>query len=229
MQIKGLGDVQQLNRETGLEVEFTNGYERPMRYHLIKRVMDITWSLLGITILSPVFIVTAVTIKMESKGKAFFSQVRVGKNGKTFKMYKFRSMVDEAECMLEQLLDKNEMSGPMFKMKCDPRITKVGHFIRRTSIDELPQLLNVLRGEMALVGPRPNLISEVNKFNSYQKQKLIVKPGLTCYWQVMGRSSIGFEEWMKLDMKYIEDRSTLLDAKLVLKTIKVLWGDKNAS
>lgn len=174
------------------------------------------------------FFATAVIIKMESKGNIFF-QERVGKNGKLFKMYKFRSMVVEAEDMLYQLLDENEMSVPVFKMKSDPRITRVGRFIRRTSIDELPQLINVLRRQMTLVGPRPNLQREVDKFTPYQKQKLLVKPGLTCYWQVMGRSSIGFEEWMRLDMKYLKERNTLLDAKLVLRTVMVLFGDNNAS
>ena len=126
-------------------------------------------------------------------------------------------------------MSKNEMSGPMFKIKRDPRVTSVGRIIRKTSIDELPQLFNVLEGNMSLVGPRPNLPKEVCCFNSYHKQKLLAKPGLTCYWQVMGRNNIGFEEWMELDIKYIKERNTWIDIKLIVKTVFVLLGDKNAA
>ena len=144
-------------------------------------------------------------------------------------MYKFRSMVANAEELKKKLLKENEMSGPMFKIKNDPRVTNVGRFIRKTSIDELPQLVNVLKGDMSLVGPRPNLPKEVEQFNNFQKLKLMVKPGLTCYWQVMGRNDIDFEDWMKLDIKYAEDRNIIIDLKLILKTIKVLFGDRYAS
>jgi len=144
-------------------------------------------------------------------------------------MYKFRSMVIDAEEKLYKLKDKNEMSGPMFKMKDDPRITKIGRFIRKTSIDELPQLFNVLKGEMSLVGPRPNLPREVIKFTDYQKNKFLAKPGLTCYWQVMGRNNIDFEDWIELDIKYIRKRNTWEDIKLIFKTVGVLFGDDNAS
>jgi exopolysaccharide biosynthesis polyprenyl glycosylphosphotransferase len=198
-------------------------------YYIIKRFLDIAGSLGGIIILSPVLIITAIAIKLDSRGPVLFSQERVGKNGKIFKMYKFRSMIMNAEKLLDKLKDKNEMSGPMFKMANDPRVTKVGRFIRKTSIDELPQLINILKGEMSLVGPRPNLPSEVAQFTENQKKKLIVRPGLTCYWQVMGRNNIDFEEWMELDLKYIKERSLWLDMKLMLKTFKVLLGDKNAS
>lgn len=211
------------------ESECTLKYNKPKSYFLTKRFIDIIGSSLGLVILSPVFAITAISIKIDSKGPVIFSQKRVGKNGKMFKMYKFRSMVQNAEKLKCKLKYKNEMDGPMFKMKDDPRITKVGRFIRKTSIDELPQLMNVLRGQMSLVGPRPNLPYEVEKFNDEQKLKLKAKPGLTCYWQVMGRSSIGFEEWMKLDLKYIKERSTWVDIKLIFKTVKVLFGDKNAS
>lgn len=197
-------------------------------YYFIKRFIDIFCSIIGIVFLSPLMLITSITIKITSKGPAIFAQERVGKNGRTFKMYKFRSMVVNAEDLLCELKGKNEMSGPMFKMKDDPRITRIGRFIRRTSIDELPQLFNVLKGEMSLVGPRPNLPKEVEKFNGWQKQKFLVKPGLTCYWQVMGRSDIGFEEWMKLDIKYIKERNTLLDLKLIFKTFFVLFGDEHA-
>ncbi|OAA84551.1 putative undecaprenyl-phosphate N-acetylgalactosaminyl 1-phosphate transferase [Clostridium ljungdahlii DSM 13528] len=204
-------------------------YEKSAGYHFLKRIMDIILSFIGIIAFFPIMFVVAVTIKLDSKGPIIFSQARVGKNGKIFKMYKLRSMTHDAEQLLDNLQHKNEMTGPIFKIKQDPRITRVGRFIRKTSIDELPQLFNVIKGEMSLVGPRPNLPKEVAKFTSQQKIKLLAKPGLTCYWQVMGRSSIDFDEWMKLDLKYIKDRSTLLDIKLIFKTLGVFFGDKNAS
>jgi exopolysaccharide biosynthesis polyprenyl glycosylphosphotransferase len=197
-------------------------------YLFFKRAIDIIFSILGMIVLSPLMCIVGVLIKLESKGPVFFGQNRVGLNGQQFKMYKFRSMVVNAEDLLEKLHDKNEMSGPMFKMKDDPRITKVGRFIRKTSIDELPQLYNVLIGEMSLVGPRPNLPKEVIQFSEAQKQKLIVKPGITCYWQVMGRNNIDFERWVELDIKYIKERNFWLDMKLILKTFTVLFGDENA-
>ncbi|SFA80802.1 sugar transferase [Clostridium frigidicarnis] len=202
--------------------------ERSIIFNIVKRTVDIIGSLFGLVILSPLLLIISIAIKLDSKGPIFFAQERIGRNEKIFKMYKFRSMVVNAEELKETLLEKNEMSGPMFKMKEDPRITSVGKFIRKTSIDELPQLLNVLKGEMSIVGPRPNLPREVEKFTPWQKQKFIVKPGLTCYWQVMGRNEIGFEEWMKLDIKYINERSILGDFKLIFKTFFVLFGDKNA-
>jgi exopolysaccharide biosynthesis polyprenyl glycosylphosphotransferase len=198
-------------------------------YIFLKRIIDIVFSILGIVVLAPLMLIVMMLIKLESKGPVFFGQNRVGLNGKQFKMYKFRSMVVNAEDLLDKLHDKNEMSGPMFKMKDDPRITKVGKFIRKTSIDELPQLFNVLIGEMSLVGPRPNLPKEVIQFSEGQKQKLIVKPGITCYWQVMGRNNIDFERWVELDIKYIKERSLWLDLKLILRTFTVLFGDENAS
>ena len=143
-------------------------------------------------------------------------------------MYKFRSMVVNAEELKEKLAKQNEMSGPMFKMKDDPRVTKIGKFIRKTSIDELPQLINVLKGDMSLVGPRPSPPKEVAEFEPWMLERLNVKPGLTCYWQVSGRNNIDFIEWMKLDLKYVKDRSFLLDLKLIIKTFSVLFGDKNA-
>ena len=197
------------------------------RYDFLKRVIDICCAVVGIIVLSPLFLITSIIIKLDSKGPAFFSQERVGKNGKVFRMYKFRSMVANAEYLKEQLMTENEMSGPMFKIKADPRITSVGKFIRKTSIDELPQLFNVLKGEMSIVGPRPSLPNEVEKFQEWMLKRLDVKPGLTCYWQVMGRSSIDFEQWMKLDIRYVDNRNLLLDIKLILSTFKVLLGDEN--
>lgn len=198
-------------------------------YSILKRLIDIVGALFGLIILSPILIIVGVLIKLESKGPIIFAQKRVGLNGKEFKMYKFRSMVANAEEIKEKLKEKNEMSGPMFKIKDDPRITKIGKFIRKTSIDELPQLINVLKGDMSLVGPRPSLPNEVKEFEPWMLKRLDVKPGLTCYWQVMGRNNIDFENWMKLDIKYVNERSLWLDIKLIFKTFFVLFGDKNAS
>ncbi|WP_195265439.1 sugar transferase [Clostridium sp. 1001275B_160808_H3] len=197
-------------------------------YEISKRALDVLASFLGLVILSPILIIVAILIKLESKGPAIFAQSRIGLNGEEFKMYKFRSMVQNAEELKEKLAKQNEMSGPMFKMKNDPRVTKVGKFIRKTSIDELPQLLNILKGDMTLVGPRPSLPKEVEKFEPWMLKRLEVKPGLTCYWQVSGRNNIDFEEWMKLDLKYVNDMNFCLDIKLIFKTVAVLFGDKNA-
>lgn len=202
--------------------------EEGIIYKFLKRLLDIICSLLGLIILSPVLLIVAILIKLESKGPVIFSQKRVGLNRNEFKMYKFRSMVQNAEELKEKLAKQNEMSGPMFKMKDDPRVTKVGKFIRKTSIDEIPQLINILKGDMSLVGPRPSLPQEVAKFEPWMLDRLSVKPGLTCYWQVSGRNNIDFEDWMKLDLQYVEDRSFLLDLKLIFKTFFVLFGDKNA-
>ena len=213
--------------EKQLELESESSVEFSL-YEVVKRLIDVVCSFLGVLVLSPLFIIIAIIIKMTSKGPVFFSQKRVGKNGKEFDMYKFRSMVVNAEELKERLADQNEMSGPMFKMKDDPRVTKVGKFIRKTSIDELPQLWNVLKGDMSLVGPRPSLPKEVAQFEEWMYKRLEVKPGLTCYWQVSGRNNIDFEDWMKLDIKYVDERSTWIDIKLIFKTVGVLFGDKNA-
>ena len=199
-------------------------------YLFFKRVIDIVGSLCGLIILSPLFLIVAILIKLEDpKGKIFFSQKRNGLHGKTFNMYKFRSMVHNAEELLEQLQEQNEQTGPVFKIKDDPRITKIGKFIRKTSIDELPQLINILKGDMSIVGPRPPIPREVEQYTDYQMQRLLVKPGLTCYWQVGGRNEIGFDEWVELDIKYIEERNLWIDIKLIFKTVFVLFGDKTAS
>lgn len=198
-------------------------------YEVIKRIIDIVASFTGLILLSPLILIVSMLIKLESKGEVIFKQKRVGLNGKEFYMYKFRSMVINAEELKEQLESQNEMSGPMFKIKDDPRITNVGKFIRKTSIDELPQLINVIKGDMSLVGPRPSLPKEVKKFEQWMMERLEVKPGLTCIWQISGRNNIDFEDWMKLDIKYVRERSFKLDIKLILKTVLVLLGDKNAS
>ena len=198
-------------------------------YLLVKRFMDICLSLIGIIILLPVFILIALLIKLEDrKGSFVFRQVRIGKDGQSFHMYKFRSMVSNAEELLESLLEHNEASGPLFKIKEDPRVTKIGKFLRKTSLDELPQLFNVLKGEMSLVGPRPALPREVEAYSLYERERLKAVPGLTCFWQVEGRSNIGFEEQVELDIKYINNRNLFLDIKLIFKTIKVLLGSKDA-
>ena len=199
-------------------------------YLILKRLMDIIGASVGLILASPIMLIVAILIKLEdSKGPIFFSQIRNGAYPATFKMYKFRSMYVDAEERLHELMHLNEQSGPAFKMKDDPRITKVGKFIRKTSLDELPQLFNVLKGEMSIVGPRPALPREVEQYTDYQKQRLFVKPGLTCIWQVSGRNNIGFEEWVELDIEYIKTRSLWLDIKLIFKTIPVLVGDENAS
>jgi len=198
-------------------------------YLLTKRCIDIASSLMGLLILSLLFFVVALLIKLEDpKGKVFFKQLRVGKDGKEFYIYKFRSMASDAEDRLKELLALNEVSGAMFKMKEDPRVTKVGRFIRKTSIDELPQLLNVLKGEMSLVGPRPPLPREVAEYSNYDKQRLLVVPGCTGLWQVSGRSNVGFSEMVELDLQYIRVRSTIFDMKIIFKTVLVLFGSKNA-
>ncbi|WP_420490437.1 sugar transferase [Neobacillus niacini] len=198
-------------------------------YLVTKRTLDIIGSFCGIILLSVLFIAIAILIKVEDpKGTIFFSQKRVGLNGKEFKMYKFRSMVWNAEEKLAELLKFNEVSGAMFKMKNDPRITRVGKFIRKTSIDELPQLFNVLKGDMSLVGPRPPLPREVAEYTSYDKQRLLVTPGCTGLWQVSARNSVGFEEMVELDIQYIHKRSFFYDLKIILKTVLVLFGSKDA-
>lgn len=198
-------------------------------YIISKRVIDIICSLLGLIILMPVLLIIAILIKLEDRsGPALFKQIRVGKDGKQFYMYKFRSMVTNAEKLRVFLLNQNEATGPVFKIKDDPRVTKVGRFIRKTSLDELPQLLNVLKGEMSLVGPRPPLLDEVEQYTSYERQRLSVTPGLTCYWQVSGRSNVGFEQWIEMDLKYIRERNFFVDIRLIIKTIFVLFGSKDA-
>ena len=211
----------------GIELNFENKQNLKV-YEICKRTIDIIGAGLGLILLSPIIAVVACAVKVTSKGPIFFSQKRVGKNGELFEMYKFRSMVVNAEELKGNLEDQNEMSGPMFKIKDDPRVTKVGKFIRKTSIDELPQLWNVLKGDMSLVGPRPSLPKEVEQFDNWMFKRLSVRPGLTCYWQVSGRNNIDFEDWMKLDCRYVDERNLWIDIKLIFKTVFVLFGDKNA-
>jgi len=191
----------------------------------IKRAIDVIVSFLGLVLLAPVFLLIVVAIKLSSPGPVFFKQERNGMNGRKFFLLKFRSMVVGAERMQERLLPLNEMDGPVFKIKDDPRITKIGKFLRKTSMDELPQLINILRGDMSLVGPRPPVPGEVANYETWQRRRLSMRPGLTCFWQIGGRSEICFEDWMKLDLEYIDNWSLLLDLKILLKTIPaVLFG-----
>lgn len=165
----------------------------------------------------------ACKIKEEDKGPVFYKQVRVGKNGRHFEMYKFRSMVTNADQMLDQLKDQNEVEGAMFKMKHDPRITRVGHYLREHSLDELPQLVNVLKGDMSLVGPRPPLPSEVEQYTDYDKQRLYVVPGCTGLWQATERNNVGFDEMVELDLEYIQDASVMNDLNIILKTVAIIF------
>ncbi|WP_427859745.1 sugar transferase [Liquorilactobacillus sicerae] len=197
--------------------------ERRHIYHVIKRLSDIILSGCGLILLSPLFLTVAVAIKLDDRtGSVFYQQERVGHNGKKFMMYKFRSMCVDAEKKLKELQKYNEVKGAMFKMKHDPRVTKVGRFIRRYSIDELPQLFNVLVGDMSLVGPRPPLPREVKKYTNYDKQRLYVVPGCTGLWQVSGRNDVGFHEMVALDLKYIKNSGLLYDLDIMLKTVKIM-------
>ena len=195
----------------------------------LKRAMDIAFSLLVLAITSPIYLITALAIKINSKGPVFFSQIRCGVNGRKFTLYKFRSMVVGAE-MKKKLLDKmNEMDGPVFKIKHDPRITRVGRIIRKLSIDELPQLINVLKGDMSIVGPRPPLPVEVELYELWQRRRLSFKPGITCKWQVSGRNNVNFERWMEMDLEYIDNWSLWLDFKILVKTFFVVLTGYGAS
>ncbi|KJB86202.1 hypothetical protein AZ66_20235, partial [Paenibacillus sp. E194] len=194
----------------------------------LKRAADIIISLLGICIVSPLLLIVAIIIKFDSRGPVFIHQKRIGKNGAPFCMHKFRSMVNNAEELKEQLKKFNEADGPAFKMKNDPRITRVGRLIRKFSIDELPQLFNVLKGEMSLVGPRPPLPNEVECYDDFQWRRLDIRPGITGLWQVSGRSDITFDEWVKLDLYYIEKWSISLELKILIKTIPVVLKGEGA-
>ncbi len=197
-------------------------------YFALKRGTDIVLSLLALIILLPFFFIIAVAIKLDSRGKVIFSQPRTGKNGKTFVMYKFRSMYYGAEKKQKDLLHQNEMDGPVFKISNDPRITRVGRFIRSYSLDELPQLINILRGDMSIVGPRPLAVYETMKFTQEENKRHLVKPGLTCYWQTRGRSQLTFQELIYLDLKYITKMNLLIDLKLILLTLKTVVMKKGA-
>ena len=195
-------------------------------YWRLRRVQDVVLSAGALLVLWPLMLIVALVIVLDDPAAGpIFSQERVGRDGKLFRFYKFRSMRANAEAELEDLLELNEMDGPCFKIKNDPRITRVGRFIRKTSIDELPQLWNVLRGEMSIVGPRPPIPREVAEYDAYAMQRLLITPGLTCYWQIQPhRNDLSFEEWLELDLQYINDRSFLTDWKIIFKTFGAVFG-----
>lgn len=195
----------------------------------MKRVFDIVAAGSMLWLLLPVFLVVIAVIKLTSRGPVFFKQVRVGMHGRTFNMLKFRSMIVNAESLRATLASANEQSGPVFKMREDPRVTRIGRFIRRYSIDELPQLINVLRGDMSLVGPRPPVPGEVEKYEAWQRRRLSVRPGLTCIWQVSGRNQLSFDEWMYLDMQYIDHWNLTTDFDLLFRTVPAVITGRGAS
>ncbi|WP_258442823.1 sugar transferase [Limosilactobacillus mucosae] len=192
-------------------------------YRMVKRIFDVVASAIALVLLSPFFLILAIAIKIDDpNGPVFYTQTRVGKNGKTFQIIKFRSMISNADKLLARLKNQNEVEGAMFKMKNDPRITRVGRFIRKYSLDELPQLINVIGGSMSIVGPRPPLISEVEQYTDYDKQRLMVVPGCTGMWQVGGRNDVDFDEMVRLDLTYIQNRSVWLDLKIMFETVKIM-------
>lgn len=198
-------------------------------YFFIKGTFDCIASFIGIIILSPIFLIVSLAIKIDDpEGPIIFTQERVGKDGSKFTMYKFRTMCVNAEEQLAQLLKYNEVEGAMFKMKEDPRITNIGRILRKTSFDEFPQLINVIKGEMSLVGPRPPLPREVKEYTEYDFQRLLVKPGCTGLWQVSGRSNLSFDEMVKLDIQYIKQQNILLDSRILLKTILIVFNFNGA-
>ena len=201
--------------------------EKPV-YDFFKRFFDIFCSFLFIVCFCWLYLIIALIIKLSDRGPVFFVQKRVGKNGQKFNMYKFRSMIPNADVKIVNLLDKNESSGPLFKMKDDPRVTKIGRFLRKTSLDEIPQMFNVFLGSMSLVGPRPALPREVTQYDEAQTVRLLVKPGITCLWQISGRSNIGFEGQVQLDKRYVEKRSFGLDLKILFLTIPAVFSQKGA-
>ena len=198
-------------------------------YEVCKRIFDLVMSVFALIVLSPVFLAVAIAIKCEDGGKVFYCQTRLTKDRKEFKMFKFRSMCPDADKKLDELLQYNEMKGPAFKMENDPRITKVGHFIRKTSIDELPQLLNIIMGDMSIIGPRPPLPREVEQYTPYQLHRLDVKTGLACYHECQGRSEDkDFDKWVESDLKYIRERSFWTDLKVIFWTMRVVLTGKGA-
>ncbi|MFO7948353.1 MAG: sugar transferase [Armatimonadota bacterium] len=200
----------------------------PLYYRAIKRLLDIIGSVVAIILFSLPMLLTAIAVKLTSRGPLFFTQTRLGKDGQPFTLVKFRSMIVGSEDVRESLLQDNELDGPVFKIRKDPRLTPIGGFIRKFSLDEMPQIFSVLRGHMSLVGPRPPIPDEVAHYEPWQTERLAVKPGLTCIWQVSGRSDIGFEQWVKLDIDYVRSRSILLDLKLLLLTIPAVLTGRGA-
>jgi exopolysaccharide biosynthesis polyprenyl glycosylphosphotransferase len=194
----------------------------------LKRLLDLTLAGLGLVAILPVWLAIVVAIRLDSPGPAIFMQERVGLHGRRFRFYKFRSMYTDAEQRLSEVLAHNETDGPVFKIRKDPRVTRVGAFLRRTSLDELPQLINVLRGDMSLVGPRPPLAREVEKYRPSDLVRLEVKPGLTCLWQVSGRSNVSFDQWMEYDRLYVRHMSLWLDLTILVRTVGAVLSMRGA-
>ncbi len=213
----------------GLPMVAYDSTPRIPSHELIKRTMDILVSTAGLIITSPLMLIIAISVKLTSNGPVFFKQERVGLNGRRFKMLKFRSMVVNAEELKDKFAHLNEMSGPVFKISNDPRVTRLGAFLRKTSLDELPQLWNVLMNDMSLVGPRPQLPNEVNMYNPKHRKRLAMKPGITCIWQISGRNEVDFDEWMKMDVDYIENWTLTKDIQILLKTVPAVLLRKGAS
>lgn len=226
--------MQTVNQEfTGVQTQQTEQDYQPPEpkpvYEVCKRIFDVVMATFALIILSPVFLVAAIAIRLEDGGPAIFTQERLTKGGRKFKMYKFRSMCVDAEQRLAEVLKHNEMEGPAFKMQDDPRITKVGKILRKTSVDELPQLVNILKGDMSIIGPRPPLQREVDQYTPYQMHRLDVITGLACYHECQGRSdSQSFDEWVESDLKYIRERSMLTDLKVIFWTIRIVLTGKGA-
>ncbi len=197
-------------------------------YEIEKRVFDLVVGTGILVLLIPIFPIIVLMIKLDSAGPVFYKQHRVGKGGRLFKFFKFRSMYKEADAVRERIKDLNEQDGPVFKIKADPRITAVGGFLRRSSLDEIPQIFNVIKGDMSIVGPRPPLPSEVEGYQAWHRRRLEVKPGITCLWQISGRSHISFNEWMRLDMEYLKNRSFKTDFLIFLKTLPAVIARKGA-
>ncbi len=218
-----LGRIWMMSEDNDFKVKNLDGYaKKNFFYYANKRIFDVLGGLIGLTISAIPIAIFAVIIKKDG-GPAFYTQRRIGLHGKSFLMYKLRSMVLDADLKRVRLLDKNEKRDGFFKIKRDPRVTKIGHFLRGHSLDELPQFWNVLKGDMSLVGPRPPLHSEVEKYNDYQIQRLLVHPGMSGLWQISGRSNLDFEDMIALDLKYIDERSTWGDIKICFKTIAVIF------
>jgi exopolysaccharide biosynthesis polyprenyl glycosylphosphotransferase len=252
-ELESMGDLFLMLQEQGIRTRFALNFLPPARVrvdlddldgipvltfaagptsflHLsFKRLVDVTVSLLVLLLALPAVAVTALLIRLTSAGGVLFRQTRCGLNGRLFTLYKFRTMVENAEERRRELLHLNEMNGPVFKVRLDPRVTAFGRFLRRYSLDELPQLWNVLRGDMSLVGPRPPIPEEVAKYQRWQRRRLSMKPGLTCLWQISGRNDVDFDRWMELDLEYIDTWSPGLDLKILLKTIPVVLSGKGAS
>jgi lipopolysaccharide/colanic/teichoic acid biosynthesis glycosyltransferase len=223
-----IGDANLISSDNGIkgvvdlaEIRSINGSHKI--YKITKRIMDVVFSAVGIILFLPLFLLIAIAIKIDSAGPVFYKQKRSGIGGKLFRMLKFRTMIDNAESLQKELLSKNEVDGPLFKISNDPRITKLGRILRKTSLDEIPQLLNVLKGKMSLVGPRPLIMDEMKFSQSWRDARLNVKPGITGLWQIQGRSEAPFHDWIRYDVYYVRNQSLWLDIKILFKTIKVVF------